>query len=85
MAKSIVFGTKIILQVSSINYMAGVAMRVFVLTLLAFKKVKLIFGHPVPKNVKFQLFLTMTMIRFVLFCFLFCFVCLFVFKLIFNL
>ena len=48
MAKSIVFGTKIILQVSSINiYTAGVAMRMLVLTLLTFKKVKLSFGHPV--------------------------------------
>ena len=28
-------------------YMAGVAMRMLVLTLLIFKKVKLIFGHPV--------------------------------------
>ena len=48
MAKNIMFGTKIILQVSSINiYMAGVTMRTLVLTLLTFKKVKLIFKHPV--------------------------------------
>ena len=34
--------------------MAGVAMRVFVLTLLAFKKVKLIFGHPVERSIIFS-------------------------------
>ena len=42
------FGTKIILQVSSIKIMAGITMQMLVLTLLIFlKKVKLIFGHPV--------------------------------------
>ena len=48
MAKSIEFGTKIILQVSPINVYGRSCMRMLVLTLLTFKKVKLIFGHPVP-------------------------------------
>ena len=34
--------------------MAGVAMRMLVLTLLIFKKVKLIFGHPVPDDWQFR-------------------------------
>ena len=47
MAKSIMFGTKLILQVSSINIYGWSCNASVSSNIIKFKKVKLSFGHPV--------------------------------------